>query len=232
MSKLNHHEFENQGYYSLRTMTIDIEVSKNPEKTSTKLSHTGTALLQKFTPINSICVHLNGLHYYVDDPSRQVEANHYCSQLSEDVSQCLIYDGHDRDHAKLIGVEYIISKNIFDSLDPEEQKYWHSHAYEILSGILMMPSIPQMMEDSEMQKLVNTFGKTWHFWQIDRGDPLPFGPPKLMGAFTKDGQVNAQLLKLRDEKFETSSHQLREHRVHKLNVQSISYGADSWESNR
>ena len=28
-----------------------------------------------------------------------------------------------------------------------------------------------------MQKLVNTYGKTFHTWQVDRGDTLPLGIP-------------------------------------------------------
>lgn len=60
----------------------------------------------------------------------QVEAHHYCSHLSEDVRQCVIYDS-DASDARLIGVEYIISRRLFDSLPEEEKKYWHSHTYEV-----------------------------------------------------------------------------------------------------
>ncbi|KAF6173885.1 hypothetical protein GIB67_039836 [Kingdonia uniflora] len=39
-----------------------------------------------------------------------------------------------------IGVEYIVSDRIFDELPPEEQKLWHSHAYEgRLWGLLASP---------------------------------------------------------------------------------------------
>lgn len=30
------------------------------------------------------------------------------------------------------GVEYIVSARIFDTLPPDEQKLWHSHAYEVV----------------------------------------------------------------------------------------------------
>jgi hypothetical protein len=49
------------------------------------------------------------------------------------------------------------------------------------------PSVPEMAEHMDMQKLVNTYGKTWHLWQVDRGDPLPYGPPSLMMSLTADG---------------------------------------------
>lgn len=31
------------------------------------------------------------------------------------------------------GVEYIVSDRIFETLPKEEQKLWHSHAYEVCS---------------------------------------------------------------------------------------------------
>ncbi len=44
-----------------------------------------------------------------------------------------------------------------------------------MSGELYAPGVPVVAENQEMQLLVDTYGKVWHFWQIDRGDKLPFG---------------------------------------------------------
>jgi hypothetical protein len=33
----------------------------------------------------------------------------------------------------------------------------------------------------------------FHFWQFDKGDTLPIGPPQLMMAITADGQLNPEL---------------------------------------
>lgn len=44
--------------------------------------------------------------------------------------QCIIYDSNKSD-AKLIGIEYIISRKLFDTLPMEERKYWHSHEFEV-----------------------------------------------------------------------------------------------------
>jgi len=181
---------------------------------SSKMSEMGTTVLQSFKPIKGHCMHLNAIHGYADDPTRQVEANHYCSHVAEHVHQCVIYDS-DEANAKLIGVEYIIPRSEFEKLPVEEKKYWHSHVFEVKSGLLVMPGIPQLMEDREMNNLVNTYGKTWHFWQTDRGDRLPYGEPKLMCALTKVGQVNPQLAKMRDEKFGINHLTVREHRAEK-----------------
>lgn len=43
-----------------------------------------------------------------------------------DVRQCLLYDSAAK-NARLIGVEYMVTKEIYETLDPEEQKLWHSH---------------------------------------------------------------------------------------------------------
>jgi hypothetical protein len=194
-----------------------------------KLSETAGSIMQSLAPPKGHCMHISAFHPYADDPKRQVEANHYCSHLSEDVQQCIIYDSHDTNKARLIGVEYVISRTVFDTLPEEEKKYWHSHVYECMSGMLVLPGLPQMREDMEIQKLVNTYGKTWHFWQVDRGDPLPYGEPKLMCSFTKDGEANAQLVKLRDEKFGISTDEKRVHRAGKFDVAPVHPKADQFE---
>jgi hypothetical protein len=44
-------------------------------------------------------------------------------------------------------VEYIISRELFQSLPEEEKRFWHSHAYEVTSGMLYSPRLPQPMEN-------------------------------------------------------------------------------------
>lgn len=117
-------------------------------------------MIQSFRPLSKVCQHVCGLHYYDGDTNRQLIAHHYCSHLNEDVRQCVIYDSPDA-NARLIGIEYIISAKLFEQLPPEEKQYWHSHVYEIKSGMLVAPSVPEIAEHMEMEKLINTYGKTW-----------------------------------------------------------------------
>jgi hypothetical protein len=37
-----------------------------------------------------------------------------------------------------------------------------------MSGMLYAPGVPNAAEHIEMQKLVDTYGKTWHTWQVLR----------------------------------------------------------------
>lgn len=195
-------------------MTVEEQIPHSEHKhMGTTMSGMAAGMLQEFKPVKNHDMHFNSIHAYADAPTRQVESNHYCGHLTQDFRQCLIYDSHDTYAAKLIGVEYIISREQYANLPTEEQAYWHSHKYEVCSGLLIMPGVPEMMEDSEMKKLGDTYGKTWHLWQVDRGDPLPYGPAKLMSSFTENGQLNAQLLKLRDEKFKIDSMHKRERRM-------------------
>jgi len=102
--------------------------------------------------------------------------------------QAVIYDGNTRD-AKLMGVEYIISERLFNTLPPDEKKLWHSHRHEVMSGSLIGPGLPKPAEKALMSKIVNTYGKTWHTWHTDRDKTLPLGIPALMMGFTADGRL-------------------------------------------
>lgn len=76
---------------------------------------------------------------------RQLIAQHYCAHLSDEVLQCVLYDSEKKD-ARLIGVEYIVSAKIFESLPADEKKFWHSHNYEVKSGVLTAPGAPEAAE--------------------------------------------------------------------------------------
>lgn len=90
----------------------------------------------------------------------------------------------------------MITPRLFKTLPPEERKLWHTHEYEVKSGMLIMPSPPgvpnavwETAETSEMRDIVPLYGKVYHFWQVDRGDAVPMGAPQLMGSFTSEERV-------------------------------------------
>lgn len=126
--------------------------------------------------------------------TRQVEAHHYCAHQNEEMRQCLIYDSPEK-KARLIGLEYIISENLFLTLPDEEKLLWHSHLYEVKSGLLFMPKVPAPIQLKDMETVAKTYGKVFHFWQVDKGHSLPFGIPQLMMAITRDGQIYDHLVK-------------------------------------
>lgn len=179
-----------------------------------------------FPPVGDIHAHVCGIHFYSGDMSRQIIAEHYCAHLSDEVLQCILYDSN-KPGARLIGVEYIVSAKIFDSLPSEEKKLWHSHNYEVKSGVLTAPGMADAAEKDLMKVLIGTYGKTWHTWQVDRGDKLPMGIPQLMMAFTADGQAKANIIAERDKLY-TASASKKAARADIADAK-LDPGADSWQ---
>jgi len=179
-----------------------------PESLKNKTLETGASLVQSFGPPKRLCAHLNAFHAYASDPHRAVESNHYCAHLNDEVRQCILYDSPEP-NARLIGIEYMITPRLFETLNTEERKLWHSHVFEVKSGMLIMPTpsgVPQTMwevpENKEMEQVVELYGKVFHLWQTDRGDKLPLGEPQLMTSFTAKDQFQFdEMVGDRDRRF-------------------------------
>ena len=178
-------------------------------------------------PLKGIHAYVCGLHFYNGDLNRQVVAHHFCGSPAEGVMQCVIYDANRKD-ARLIGIEYLVSAQVFKTLPPEEKKLWHSHAYEVKSGLLVAPELTAASELAMMKNFATTYGKTWHTWQVDRGDRLPLGPPQLMMGFTADGQVKAKVLAQRDQDLGVDTAERRRQRSG-LPDPPVDPEADAWK---
>lgn len=191
----------------VRTRTAPTRPSGASKTLKTTMLETGARLMQDLTPVRRFDIYVIGFHCAKTDPMMQMEAHHYCSQMNEDFLQCLIFDGNTRD-ANLLGIEYIVSERIFDTLDDREKEYWHPHNYEIFSAQLIAPGLPEAAEKALMKTLVNSYGKTWHAWHTglhhkDRpGDKLPLGDPMLMWSFNRDGEADIEMERDRDDLME------------------------------
>jgi uncharacterized membrane protein len=162
----------------------------------------GANLLQQATPLKDFDVYVAGFHPAKDDPDMQMEAHHYCRVVNDDLIQCVLFDGNTRD-ANLIGVEYIVSERLFETLPEPERRYWHPHNFEILSAQLVAPGLPGAAEKALMKKLLNGYGKTWHTWHTGRhdGEPghdLPLGEPMLMWSFNRERECDESLKRHRN----------------------------------
>jgi hypothetical protein len=176
---------------------------------------TGANLLQAKAPVEQISMYLDGFHAAKDDPTMQMEAHHYCDQVNEDFAQCVLFDGNTAE-ARLVGVEYIISAALYATLPAKERAYWHPHNYEILSGQLRMPGLPDVAEREALRGKINSYGKTWHTWMTGMwqraGDELPMGPAHLQWSFNRDGEAAAGLVDARDRRMELDTARAREQR--------------------
>lgn len=157
----------------------------------------------------------NGMHLYLcafhvakERPSFAVEAHHYCSPQGN-MHQCVIYDGKGPG-SRLLGVEYLISDEQYKKLPADEKKYWHPHAYEIISGQLIAADLP-MQGDDLFKGLITSWGKTWHTWP-DPTTEYPLGEPLLMWSANGDGQIDAGMISKRDAQFGITTDAIRERR--------------------
>jgi len=175
---------------------------------SSQVLDMGAQLVQALKPVRQMKQHACSFALYAHDLHRQMEVHHFVSRLNQDVLQCAVYDS-DKPSARLIGthrrrlfsaapapparrtvtkiivvmlagVEYMVSDTIFEGLPPDEQRLWHSHAYEVKAGLWTDVGVPEALQSSEMASLAKTYGKFWCTWQVDRGDALPLGAPALM----------------------------------------------------
>lgn len=187
-----------------------------PRTAETAALESAANILQSKAPVSKISLYLDGFHVAKDDPAMQMEAHHYCNQVNEDFAQCVLFDGNTAD-ARLTGIEYIISAARYASLTPEEQAYWHPHNYEILSGQLRMPGIPDAAEKAAMRTKINSYGKTWHTWMAGvyghQADPLPIGPARLQWSFNQDGEANEAMVSERDRRMNLDTAEARRDRA-------------------
>ncbi|MDO8907496.1 MAG: OBAP family protein [Pseudohongiella sp.] len=185
---------------------------------TTDVLEAGARILQDASPLDPFDIHLVGFHPMKSDPYHQLEAHHFCHQVNEDFAQCVLFDG-DTNRSNLNGIEYIISESLFNTLPEEERIFWHPHNYEILSGQLVAPGIPEIAEIELMAGKMNSYGKTWHVWRTspadspgDPSDPLPLGEPMLGWSFNRDGEAMPGLVERRDARMQIDSADKRERR--------------------
>jgi hypothetical protein len=203
-----------------------VQAPGEPATVLTRTLDAGADALQSRPPVAALSAYLDGFHFYNGNMKAQMEAHHYCSILNEEVIQCVIYDGNVKD-AKLMGVEYIISERLFGTLPPTERSMWHSHVHEVKSGQLIAPGIPAPAEHALMEKLVHTYGKTWHTWHTDQDKALPMGMPQLMMGFTADGQANPSMVNQRNERFGVDSAAKKKARED-IPTEAVDPAADAW----
>ena len=176
---------------------------------------TGASLIQAKVPVEKIAMYLDGFHVSKDDPTMQMEAHHYCNQVNEEFAQCVLFDGNTEE-ARMTGIEYIIAESLYTTLPAEEKAYWHPHNYEVLSGTLRMPGLPDAAEKEALRTKINSYGKTWHTWMAGMhgrdADPLPFGPPHLQWSFNRDGEANPEMVAARDRRMNLDSTEARRQR--------------------
>jgi hypothetical protein len=166
-------------------------------------------------PTDSLILHMAGVHPMKSNPSHQVKAHHYCNEVNDDLTQCVIYDSHSP-QARMTGIQYIISNRLYAQLPLAERQYWAPKNYEILSGQLTAPGMTTQKEHDLMRSKLNSYSKTYQFNFATSSDTgmvsVPMGQPMLAWTFNRDGEVKADLQMDLETEFNYSSSDKRAER--------------------
>ena len=82
-----------------------------------------------------------------------------------------------------------------------------------------------------MAEVVGLYGKTWHLWQVDRGDTLPLGTPQLMQSLLRETDGFKRVVRERDDRFGVDSERKRELRKD-IPEPQVHPDADQWDHSK
>jgi hypothetical protein len=132
----------------------------------------------------------------------------------------------------MMGIEPIVSEGTYNELPAGEKAYWHPHNFEILSGQLRMPGLPDVAEKEALKGKMNSYGKTWHTWMTGMhgrtNDPLPLGPPRLQWSFNRDGEEMPGMVEARDRRMGLNTADARADRQDLAGLAKPQGGAMRW----
>lgn len=117
--------------------------------------------------------HITAIRHVFDDPSLRV--HHYCKMSDKIFLVCQLYDSESQ-NATLIGMEYIITHEQYNSLPDREKPNWHYHKIEFAPNRAdpKFPELNAQQTQSEMMKSMDTYGKVIITWNPN--DNLPAFP--------------------------------------------------------
>jgi hypothetical protein len=91
------------------------------------------------------------------------------------VSHCLLYDGPGPD-ARLIGIEYLVSDEVYRQMPAEEKIYWHDHRCEADASLPTSLTESGSEERSTHTQIRHLWGKVYRTWVA--GGDYPRGPAR------------------------------------------------------
>jgi hypothetical protein len=103
---------------------------------------------------------------------------------NDSVSHRLLYDGPGPD-ARLIGVEYLVSDEVYRQMPVEEQLYWHKHPDEVDAHLVRSPTPTRSPARATGAAVGTRWGKVYYTWPS--GSDYPRGPSRL--AWSDTGEL-------------------------------------------
>jgi predicted lipoprotein with Yx(FWY)xxD motif len=169
------------------------------------------------------CLNLIGLYFISSNMTDQLLLYNFCCPADKYMFHCILYDIEGR----VVGLKYVIDSDQFGKLIPEEKKFWHSHAFEVKEGLLVLDGAKRTKDTLAMKKFIDSYGKAIYMWS-NYTDILPIGPPKLLMTFVRRGDVKPALVNLRDAILKIKVDDLISARK-VLVAKPLIGGSDDWE---
>ena len=119
---------------------------------------------KKQTPQDGFDLHVDAKHYLKDV---RTTVHHWCKTINEKLVECLLFDS-DNENANLVGIETIVTKNIWTTFTEEQKKEWHEHATEIIEAEATLPDTPAEEAAKIVEFLKGTHGRVIYIWNFPK----------------------------------------------------------------
>ena len=123
-----------------------------------------TEPIAKETPQKGFDLHVDAKHYVKNE---RVPVHHWCKTINEKLIECVLFDS-DKVNANLVGIETIIAKDIWDTLNDEQKSEWHDHATEIIEAEATLPDTLTEEAAKIVEFLKGTRGRVVYIWNFPR----------------------------------------------------------------
>jgi Protein of unknown function (DUF1264) len=133
-------------------------------------------------PTEGYDAHAVGIRSIYGSP--EMETHFYCKMNENIVATCQIYDSSSA-NATLIGIEYIISAEQFNSLPEEEKPNWYIINETLAQRTnLRIPELSQEESNQALSGFLGTYGKLILTWNPQ--NPLPSTLPQLVDLHNRE----------------------------------------------
>lgn len=126
-------------------------------------------------PGDGFTLHIDARMHFTSNPD--IIAHHYCKTVAGGLIECLLFDS-DAEDAKLVGVETVVSTDIYNTFSDAEKALWHYHKTELPRVEARLPDLPPEEAAKVVKSLEETYGKLYILWDPGKSD-LPIGNPSI-----------------------------------------------------
>ncbi|HWR26377.1 MAG TPA: DUF1264 domain-containing protein [candidate division Zixibacteria bacterium] len=124
-------------------------------------------------PVDGFTLHIDAKMHFPSDPD--IIAHHYCKTVADGLIECQLYDS-DAEDARLVGVETVVSPEIYNTFTDAEKALWHYHKTELPRVDARLPDLTPDDAAKVVKSLEETYGKLYILWDPGKGS-LPLGNP-------------------------------------------------------